>query len=165
MATKKKAVIKAAKELNDKLGLDPQIDVNAGPDELMKQVAEAGELIESDDNISDVTQETVTELLDHGWQKEAEEEEEEEPKPKPKEKSKPKESAEPTERRVTKKSVVEEALKEGATIEQMAEKVAEAGIDDDYDKNYRVVKAHLRKMGYDVKKSSIEADPIFTESA
>jgi hypothetical protein len=61
----------------------------------------------------------------------------------------------------TKKAIVLECLKKGATIGEMAERIVSAGIDDDYEKNYRVAKAHLRKMGFDVKKSTIEQHPIF----
>jgi hypothetical protein len=43
----------------------------------------------------------------------------------------------------------------------MAKEIVKAGIDDDYDKNCRVVKAWLGKMGFDTKKAAIEANPIF----
>ena len=45
----------------------------------------------------------------------------------------------------------------------MAKAIVDRGIDADYDKNCRVVKAHLQKMGFDTKKASIEANPIFKE--
>ena len=79
-----------------------------------------------------------------------------EKKDKPAKKAKVKDDNKPT-----KKKIVLECLKKGATIEQMAKEIAKAGIDDDYDKNCRVVKAWLGKMGFDTKKAAIEANPIF----
>lgn len=79
-----------------------------------------------------------------------------EKKDKPAKKAKAKEDNKPT-----KKKIVLECLKKGATIEQMAKEIAKAGIDGDYDKNCRVVKAWLGKMGFDTKKAAIEANPIF----
>ena len=64
---------------------------------------------------------------------------------------------------LTKKEVVLQSLKKGMTIEQMAQRIVDDGIDDDYGKNCRVVKAHLRKMGYDVRKETIEKNPVFKE--
>jgi hypothetical protein len=64
---------------------------------------------------------------------------------------------------LTKKEVVLQGLKKGMTIEQMAQRIVDDGIDDDYGKNCRVVKAHLRKMGYDVRKEAIEKNPVFKE--
>lgn len=64
---------------------------------------------------------------------------------------------------LTKKEVVLQGLKKGMTIEQMAQRIVDDGIDDDYGKNCRVVKAHLRKMGYDVRKETIEKNPVFKE--
>ena len=64
---------------------------------------------------------------------------------------------------LTKKEVVLQGLKKGMTIEQMAQRIVDDGIDDDYEKNCRVVKAHLRKMGYDVRKEAIEKNPVFKE--
>jgi len=79
-----------------------------------------------------------------------------EKKDKPEKKAKAKDDNKPT-----KKKIVLECLKKGATIEQIAKEIAKAGIDDDYDKNCRVVKAWLNKMGFDTKKAAIEANPIF----
>jgi hypothetical protein len=75
-------------------------------------------------------------------------------------------AADPAGDKVTKKSVILECLKskKGATIEQMAQKIVDLGIDADYDKNCRVVKAHLQKMGYDTKKASLEKNPTFKEA-
>ncbi len=64
---------------------------------------------------------------------------------------------------LTKKEVVLQSLKKGMTIEQMAQRIVDDGIDDDYGKNCRVVKAHLRKMGYDIRKETIEKNPVFKE--
>ena len=64
---------------------------------------------------------------------------------------------------LTKKEVVLQSLKKGMTIEQMAQRIVDDGIDDDYRKNCRVVKAYLRKMGYDVRKEAIEKNPVFKE--
>ncbi len=63
----------------------------------------------------------------------------------------------------TKKAVVQEmiAAKKGATIEQIAQAITDEGIDSDYKKNCRVVKLWLSKMGFDVKKAAIQANPYF----
>jgi len=82
-----------------------------------------------------------------------EEEEEEEPAPK---KQKP--------GRVTKKSIVEDSLEEGATILEMAERIVAAGIDANLEKNIKTVKLWLRKMGFDTKKEFIETNPVFKNS-
>jgi len=99
----------------------------------------------------------------------SEEEEEEETPPEPPKADKKKEKKDKPAKKAkakdgnkpTKKKIVLECLKKGATIEQMAKEIAKAGIDDDYDKNCRVVKAWLGKMGFDTKKAAIEANPIF----
>lgn len=92
---KKKDVIKAAKELNDKLGLDPEIDTSMKSDELKQTVAEAGDLIEPGDNIGEETQALVDDLREDGWHNVAEDEEDEdeptpEPEPEPDEEPEPK---------------------------------------------------------------------------
>lgn len=127
---------------------------------------------DDDDYDDDVEEETPEEEAPdrHRPDEEPEEEEEEEETPpeppkadkkkekkgKPAKKAKAKDDNKPT-----KKKIVLECLKKGATIEQMAKEIAKAGIDDDYDKNCRVVKAWLGKMGFDTKKAAIEANPIF----
>ena len=99
----------------------------------------------------------------------SEEEEEEETPPEPPKADKKKEKKDKPAKKAkakdgnkpTKKKIVLECLKKGATIEQMAKEIAKAGIDDDYDKNCRVVMAWLGKMGFDTKKAAIEPNPIF----
>lgn len=66
--------------------------------------------------------------------------------------------------RVTKKSIIEDSLKKGATISEMAERIVAAGVDADLEKNIRTVKLWLRKMGFDTKKAFIETNPIFKNS-
>ena len=63
----------------------------------------------------------------------------------------------------TKKAVVEEMIstKKGATIEEIAEKITNEGIDSDLKKNKKVVKLWLSKMGFDTKKAAIEKTPRF----
>jgi hypothetical protein len=63
----------------------------------------------------------------------------------------------------TKKAVVEEMLKikGGTTIEEIAKKITDEGIDSDYKKNIVVVKLWLSKMGYPTNKAAIEANPKF----
>ena len=55
----------------------------------------------------------------------------------------------------TKKAIVLKCLEgKGATVAQMAQKIVDLGIDPDYDKNCRVVKAWLHKM----KRKALPAD-------
>ena len=55
----------------------------------------------------------------------------------------------------TKKAIVLKSLEgKGATVAQMAQKIVDLGIDPDYDKNCRVVKAWLHKM----KRKALPAD-------
>ena len=63
----------------------------------------------------------------------------------------------------TKKAVVEEMLKikGGVTIEEIAKKITDEGIDPDYKKNIVVVKLWLSKMGFATNKAAIEANPKF----
>ena len=117
---------------------------------------------DDDDDDEEPEEEEETDDDDDDVEEEAPEEEapkadkKKEKKDKPVKKAKAKDDNKPT-----KKKIVLECLKKGATIEQMAKEIAKAGIDDDYDKNCRVVKAWLGKMGFDTKKAAIEANPIF----
>lgn len=54
--------------------------------------------------------------------------------------------------KVTKKSVVIQMLNEdgGATINEMAQKIVDIGRDADYEKNQRVVRLWLSKIGFKV---------------
>ena len=59
----KKALIKAAKELNDVLGLDPKIATKgAGYGDLKANILKAAELIEEGDEITEATIETIETL-------------------------------------------------------------------------------------------------------
>jgi hypothetical protein len=183
---KRKDITKAAKELNEILGLDPQIDTKLDLDVVKKLILKASDLLEPEDKITKATKAIIAEIKEElGESAEPPEDKEEpedteeetsdtvpqdedsdsdeEPPAKP-ESKKGKKSRQKTET-VTKKSVILELLKskKGATIEQMAQAIVDRGIDADYDKNCRVVKAHLQKMGFDTKKASIEANPIFKE--
>lgn len=184
MATKKELTT-VAKELNKVLGLDPAIDTGSRVKlaDLEEAIKQAIGLIEPGDEFTEATQAIITALSpapqedapeeeapegddddddDDGVEEEAPEEEapkadkKKEKKDKPEKKAKAKDDNKPT-----KKKIVLECLKKGATIEQMAKEIAKAGIDDDYDKNCRVVKAWLGKMGFDTKKAAVEANPIF----
>ena len=53
----------AAKELNTALGLDPKINLKAKAKELETKIKEASELIEDDDEFSDVTTEVLAILV------------------------------------------------------------------------------------------------------
>ena len=81
--------------------------------------------------------------------------------PKPVEKAKATKPAK--EKKATKKSVIESLIntKSGATIEEMAVAIVEAGIDPDLEKNKKIVKLWLHKMGFDIKKAAIEKNPKF----
>jgi len=67
------------------------------------------------------------------------------------------------EKKRTKKAVVEEMIstKKGATIEEIAKVITDEGIDTDFEKNKKVVKLWLSKMGYDTKKATVEKTPKF----
>lgn len=168
MKLKKSDLVKAAKELNKVLGCDPQINIKADVEGIKKDLLEAAALIEPQDKITKETLDVVTELKRVSMGKK-------EGAPSPDENAKPEATDEKTENndsamadagdKVTKKSIVLELLKskKGATIEQMAQAIVDRGIDTDYDKNCRIVKAYLQKMGFDTKKASIEANPIFKE--
>ncbi len=194
---KRKDIVKAAKELNEILGLDPQIDTKQDLDMVKKLIMKASDLLEPEDKITKATKTVIAgikeEMGESAESPEDKEEEtsdtapsaaqdedsdsDEEPPAKPeskkgkKSRQKTETTADPTppapkkKKTVTKKSIIVELLKskKGATIEQMAQAIVDRGIDADYDKNCRVVKAHLQKMGFDTKKASIEANPIFKE--
>lgn len=74
MAYRKKTVVAAVNELNDLLGLDPQIDPNRPVKVLLEDLKEASQLLEEDDELSAETEALIAELLGEG-------EEEEEPEP------------------------------------------------------------------------------------
>jgi outer membrane biosynthesis protein TonB len=184
MATKKELTT-VAKELNKVLGLDPAIDTGSRVKlaDLEEAIKQAIGLIEPGDEFTEATQAIIT-ALSPALQEEAPEEddddvEEETPEEETPEEEAPEEEAPKADKKKekkdkpakkakakddnkpTKKKIVLECLKKGATIEQMAKEIVKAGIDDDYDKNCRVVKAWLGKMGFDTKKAAIEANPIF----
>ena len=77
MSVKREDLIKAAKELNDVLGLDPQIKTGkkATDKELIDQLLEAADLILPEDDISDETMKVIK-LLKKGESVEDEEDEE-----------------------------------------------------------------------------------------
>ena len=212
----KKALVKAAKELNEVLGLEPELDVKLDLEKLKEEVKAAGELVEPEDELSEETTKIIEELREEKAAAEPEEEDEGEPeedtddddgseddgseeeeveaedseddeeaedseddeeaeeveKPAKKDKKTKKDvgkkenkipKKEKNKGSLTKKEVILQSLKKGMTIEQMAQRIVDDGIDDDYGKNCRVVKAHLRKMGYDVRKETIEKNPVFKE--
>jgi len=84
MSVKREDLIKAAKELNDVLGLDPQIKTGkrVTEKELSEQILEAAELILPEDDISDETVKVIKilkgEVVEEEVDDEVEEEEEEE---------------------------------------------------------------------------------------
>lgn len=59
---KRSALVDAATELNEHLGLDPEINVKAPVPEIKAKVLEACELISDDDEFSDETQAVIDEL-------------------------------------------------------------------------------------------------------
>ena len=63
----------------------------------------------------------------------------------------------------TKKSIIEEMIgtKKGATVEEMAQRMVDEGIDADYKKNLVVTKLWLSKMGFATNKAAIEKTPNF----
>ena len=70
---------------------------------------------------------------------------------KPKTEKKPAEKKEP---KITKKSVVIEMIstKKGALVEDIAKQIVERKLDADYEKNLRVVKLWLSKIGFKVER-------------
>jgi len=69
-------------------------------------------------------------------------------------KSEGKVKAEKKEERVTKKSVVIKMIstKKGALVTEIAQSIVDQKIDEDYEKNIRVVKLWLSKIGFKVEK-------------
>jgi len=63
MKLTKKALIRAAEELNEVLGLEPEIDVSADEKTIKAMIAEAAGLIEEGDNISDETIDVIEAVL------------------------------------------------------------------------------------------------------
>ena len=170
---KKTELVKAAKELNGVLGLDPQIEVKGiDKEELQVKILEAAGLLVPEDEVTEATKEvinTLTEMANPVSENETPLDDQDTPgqaatdapAKAPKAPKAPKEPKEPKEPKVTKKSIVIGCLKDGATIEEMAQAIVDQGIDPDYKKNCYIVKLWLSKMGYDVKKAAIEANPIF----
>ncbi len=78
MEVKREDLIKAAKELNDVLGLDPQIKTGkkVTEKELSEQILEAAELILPEDNISEETTRVIKLLKGESVEEEDEDEEE-----------------------------------------------------------------------------------------
>jgi hypothetical protein len=76
MSVKREDLIKAAKELNDVLGLDPQIKTGkkVTEKELSEQILEAAELILPEDDISEETMRVIKLLKDESVEEEDEEE-------------------------------------------------------------------------------------------
>ncbi len=162
---KKKQLVEVAKELNKVLGLEPEINVRQGLEKLKEEVVVAADLLEPEDELSSETLKVIEELKQEDQEdtetEETMEVEETASEPEPEVEKKPEPSKVKSPGKQTKKDVVLEGLKKGTTIEEMAKQIVDAGIDEDYEKNQRVVKAHLRKMGYDVKKATIEKTPVF----
>lgn len=63
--------------------------------------------------------------------------------------------------KVTKKSIVIEMLKEGATVEAMAKACTKAGLGD-HETNKRTVRLWIRKIGFPVEKSE---DGVFKKKS
>jgi hypothetical protein len=76
MSVKREDLIKAAKELNDVLGLDPQIETGkkVTEKELSEQILEAAELILPEDDISEETMKVIKLLNSESVEEEDEEE-------------------------------------------------------------------------------------------
>ena len=60
---KKASLIKAAKELNKVLVLEPKIDTSAKKGDLMKLIKEASEFVEEEDQLSKKTRDVIYALL------------------------------------------------------------------------------------------------------
>lgn len=80
MSVKREDLIKAAKELNDVLGLDPQIKTGkkVTENELSEQILEAAELILPEDDISEETMRVIKLLKEESVEEEDDDEVEEE---------------------------------------------------------------------------------------
>ena len=66
----KARVIKAAKELNEVLGIDPEIDVEQSLVKIKEDVISAAQLVEPDDELSKATLRTIDELKEEQGQEE-----------------------------------------------------------------------------------------------
>jgi hypothetical protein len=80
MAVPRRLLVVVAKELNDKLGLDPQIDTALSSERLIDMILEAAELLTPKDNeiLSSTTIQTISDLRKQFGEPEEEEEPEEE---------------------------------------------------------------------------------------
>lgn len=91
-------LIEAAKDLNDMLGLEPEIDIKSEDDDLKDRIIEAGEEVLSDDDLKDSTWDVLRAL---GVVKEKEE-------PEPKKKEPEKQTENKKEKKQVKKAKKEE---------------------------------------------------------
>lgn len=76
MKTTKKQLVKAAKELNEVLGLDPKIDLTQNLEGLTQGITEAADLIEPEDEFSQETLAVIKELRPANEEPEDEEDDE-----------------------------------------------------------------------------------------
>lgn len=110
---KKEQLIAAAKELNELLGVDPEIPTKKSADEdlIIEKLCEAAELIEEGDEVSEETIEVLTEIGAPGFEAEEQEEEAEEVEEKPAKKGK-KVAEKPADKKKAKKEEAEEVEEE-----------------------------------------------------
>jgi len=153
MSTKisRKQLEKVAQELNDVLGLKPPISISKDDRRLLEGVRRGIRYIDWEaDEFSEETSDLINKIIED-WAEEYEKREEE--KKKAKEKEPKKKERKSKTGAVTKKSVIVDMISRegGASIEEISREIERLGIDSDHEKNLRVVRLWLRKMGYDVR--------------
>lgn len=174
MVTERNKLVKAAKELNKALGLaDPEIDIEAEDAIIQQGLLLAKPLIEEGDQISEDTLK-ILEALETELEEEApedgdestkSEEEESEMSTATKKKVGKKKAVVAAKKvgskskRRTKKAIIIEltSSKNGATIDRIAQKIVDEGVDSDFEKSKRVSKQWLSLMGFKLKDAKGDA--------
>jgi len=136
---KKEQLIAAAKELNELLGVDPEIPTKKSADEdlIIEKLCEAAELIEEGDEVSEETIEVLTEIGAPGFEaKEPAEDPEEDPEPEEEDEKPAKKSAKKEEKKPAAKKEAPAKKKEKGpgiiqTIADLIENSGEKGISKD----------------------------------
>ena len=148
---------KVREELNDVLGLKPPIPLSKTDKKLLVGIRKGIRYIdwETIDWETDEFSEEVADLINQiieDWAEEYEKKEEVK-----KEVKKEEEKKSPKKRKITKKSVILDMISQdgGASIEEISQEIERLGIDPDHEKNLRIVRLWLHKMGYQVAKKIV----------
>lgn len=119
----RKEIVKAVRELNKVLGLEPKINVKLSTEELIELLVKAADLIEPEDVISEATEEVLEKLQEN--ENDEEEQEEEQAVEEIEEEEPETEIEEPEEEEVEEKPAKKEAKKKAGKKEPKASKEKE----------------------------------------